>query len=140
MKGHGKVRALAVATLMAGVVGAVGLTAGVAHAGVASPMRGVVPQAVGEQECEGNLCAKITNDESGVVTVRAWARYVTFTGHFQLQTPNRRSLNSIESTWHAGGTGNYFNDINGGNGTYCVTEWNKVIGGWNDIGYVCIST
>jgi len=140
MKGHGKVRALAVATLTAGVVGAGVLTAGVAHAGVASPMRGLAQQAVLEPACEGNLCAEIISDESGVVTVRAWARYITFTGHFELQTPNHRTLNSIESTWHAGGTGNYFNNINGGNGTYCVTEWNKVLGGWNDIGYVCIST
>ena len=140
MKGHGKVRALAIAALTAGAVGAGGLTAGVAHAGVASPMLRGAQQAVGEQECEGNLCAVITDDESGVVTVRAWARYVTFTGHFELQTPNHRTLNSIESTWHAGGTGNYFNYINGGNGRYCVTEWNKVLLGWNDIGYVCIST
>ncbi len=76
MKGHGKPGALTVATLKAGVVSAVGLTAGSARAGVASPMLRGVPQAVLEQECEGNLCAEIIANESGVVTVQAWARYI----------------------------------------------------------------
>lgn len=34
-------------------------------AGVASPMLRGVPQAVLEQECEGNLCAEIIANESG---------------------------------------------------------------------------
>jgi hypothetical protein len=65
MKGHGKPGALTVATLKAGVVSAVELTAGSAHAGVASPMLRGVPQAVLEQECEGNLYAEIIANESG---------------------------------------------------------------------------
>jgi hypothetical protein len=89
--------------------------------------------------CGGDVCAEATHVSGNVVTIRAWARNSSFYGHFELQTPNHRTLNSIQSIWHAGGTGNYFNNINGGVGRYCVTAWEYFSGQYGEMGYTCFN-
>ena len=86
-----------------------------------------------------NLCAEIISISTNVVTIRAYPPNYTFYGHFELQTPNHRTLNSITSTWNKGGVGNYFNNINGGIGTYCVHDWTYIGGGWETLGGICFT-
>jgi hypothetical protein len=75
----------------------------------------------------GNLCAVVVSDGGdGVATVRGYALNSPFTGYFKLETANGRVYKSISATWHAGGTGNYFNNIDGGIGDWCMVEYTQI--------------
>jgi hypothetical protein len=87
--------------------------------------------------CGGDVCGGITASSGNVATVRTYPPESTFTGYFQLQTPNNRSIDSITSTWHADGTGNYFNNFNTGVGQFCVSAYETPSN--SRIGYVCWS-
>jgi hypothetical protein len=89
--------------------------------------------------CGGDVCAGWVGGPPSTPTIRVYPDSYTFYGHFELQTPNHKVFNSITSTWHAGGTGNYFNKIPGGAGTYCITGWLQTGTTFTNIGGGCIN-
>jgi hypothetical protein len=90
--------------------------------------------------CGGNDCSAWVSGSATTPTIRTYPPSFTFFGHFELQTPNHEVFNSITSTWHAGGTGNFFNNIPGGSGSYCITAWEQTgTTGFTKIGGECIS-
>jgi hypothetical protein len=64
-----------------------------------------------------------------------------FFGHFELQTPNHKTLNSPKDSLHRTGTNNNysFENVDGGSGQYCGTAWEYLgsPGSYSQIGYVC---
>lgn len=108
---------------------------------VAAPltMVGTPSASAASFSCGGDVCAVVIHANGNVATIRAYPPNYTFNGHFELQMPNHKVANSISSTWHQNGTGNYFNNFNGGRGPWCVTAWRPAAGGgWENIGYSCV--
>jgi hypothetical protein len=89
--------------------------------------------------CSGDVCANVPSVGGGKITIRVWANYYSFVGHFELQTPNHKTYNTTpDTTWHSGGPAKSWTltDIYG---QYCATAW-QVAGGpgnYNQIGEVC---
>lgn len=119
----------------------IAVTAATAFALAAGMLIAAAPaDAAGASNCGNNLCVIWTSGTSSTPTIRMYAADFTFTGHFELQTPNHKVYNSIESTWHYAGTGNYFNRIPAGSGTYCGTAWEQTgVNTYTKIGYACIT-
>ena len=80
-------------------------------------------------QCQGNVCIATVRLSPSAVTVRTYPPQYTFYGHFELETPNGGVYNSITSTWHQNGSGNYFNNINGGTGWWIARAWQPSGGG-----------
>src|SRR5438477_3934901 len=127
MNSYRKIRrsSLAVAVVAAGVMAGSMLTAGVARADT--------------YYCNGDLCADpYFLPASNVVDIEAWAWRSTFYGHFELQTPNHKVLNSDNETWIGGGANGWsFSNVVGGYGYYCVTAWKYSNRAYSKIGYTC---
>jgi hypothetical protein len=97
-----------------------------------------IPASAAVRVCGDNVCEVVVQAAGNVATIRAYPPEFTFYGHFELQTPNGKTFNSITATWHQNGSGNYFNNINGGsNADWCVSAWEPSGGGYERIGFTC---
>jgi hypothetical protein len=85
-----------------------------------------------------DVCAEVISVSNNVVTIRAYPPIHSFTGHFELQTPNHETLNSSGNVFYpVNGAGHTFSNVNGGVGYYCVTAWQYEGGGYSEVGYDC---
>jgi hypothetical protein len=78
----------------------------------------------GEILCTGTgyLCIQRVTTPTSTVEINAWADTKTFTGKFELITPDGQGYWSPEKTWPAGGT-HYTFDVPTEGGYYSVTAW-----------------
>jgi hypothetical protein len=124
----------------AGTAAAATVHAPAGHSAARAP---VAISAAGKIQCGGDICIQnLGCDSVGICVIHAWANTYGFRGHFELQfgcsIGGCVSDNSINTYWHAGGSGWDFGGIPAdlGIGAYA---WE---GGppWKQIGSVDFST
>lgn len=121
-----KVRTIAAATATAGA-----MVAGVLIA---------APADAATYYCGGNDCTAWISGSAADPTIRTYPDSYAFYGHFELQMPNSKVLNSGTTTWAAGGAGNTFKNADGGSGSYCITAWVQTgTTGYTKVGGECIT-
>ena len=87
--------------------------------------------------CNGNyLCANVAAQTYSELYIHVWSAKYTFRGHFQLQTPERTSYNSA-NTSNSPSSGPTF-PVPIVYGNYCVTAWKEIsVGNYTKLGYEC---
>lgn len=146
MKLHQKVSALTVTAIAVSVISGM-LTAGVAsaapyHANVTPDVSySAVAAAPLIYYCEGNVCAGWTGSASNP-DVYFHADEYNFYGHYELQTPNHKSYNTVDSSNGVGPDNNkMISGHSAGKGEYCGIAWElNGDGGFDQIGDVCFET
>jgi hypothetical protein len=91
--------------------------------------------------CYGDVCANVAGETYSQLFIHTWAFRTTFTGHFEVQTPEHTVRNSGDTKNVAGGYGPTFalpNNAQDDYGYYCITGWKKLgPGDYTDVGYFC---
>jgi hypothetical protein len=91
--------------------------------------------------CYGDVCANVAAETYSNLYIHTWAFRTTFTGHFEVQTPENTVRNSGDTRNVAGGYGPTFdlpNNAQNDYGYYCITGWRKNSpGNYTDVGYFC---
>jgi hypothetical protein len=91
--------------------------------------------------CYGDVCANVAAETASNLYIHTWAFRTTFTGHFEVQTPEHTTRNSGDTRNVAGGHGPTFdlpNNAQGDYGYYCVTGWKKLgPGDYTNVGSFC---
>ena len=91
--------------------------------------------------CYGDVCANVAAETYSQLFIHTWAFKTTFTGHFEVQTPEHTTYNSSDKKNVAGGAGPTFalpNNSQSDYGYYCITGWRKNSpGNYTDVGYFC---
>jgi hypothetical protein len=96
----------------------------------------------GDIECNGDACVQnIGSDGPGVVKLHVWANTYGFRGHFELSygcsIGGCTTQNSINTYWHAGGSGWIFSGVSCGVSGYAYAwkggpPWTKIgAAGWS---------
>jgi hypothetical protein len=91
--------------------------------------------------CYGDVCANVAAETYSQLFIHTWAFRTTFTGHFEVQTPENTVANSSDRSNVAGGAGPTFalpNNAQNDYGDYCITGWKKLgPGNYTVVGYFC---
>lgn len=101
-----------------------------------------VPASATTYYCSGDVCADVVSKASAGFGIDAWAYTTTFTGHFELISPNGTVYNMPKDknvSNPAGGTAQHFQvpQVDGG---YTVIAWQFLgAGKYNNIGQVGFS-
>jgi hypothetical protein len=108
----------------------------------ALPGIGAAPASATPQFCNGNyLCANVAAQSYSTLWIHMWSSKYSFTGHFELQTPEHPPppLNSSpDQKYYGNGSGPTF-AVPIAYGKYCATAWGKTSTGYNKLGYICFT-
>jgi hypothetical protein len=116
------------------VVASVLISAGTVAAVDAQPVSAATPNF-----CNGNyLCVNVAAQTNSTLYIHMWSPTYSFTGHFELQTPESTTFNSHpDQKYLGGGSGPTF-PVSIVYGYYCATAWARTSsGGYNKLGYLC---
>jgi hypothetical protein len=89
--------------------------------------------------CSGNACAGVAaTSGNSVIRMNVYPPEVQFTGHYQLQTPDHQSLNTIDVHWN-------FQQVRtmsliSPHGSFCVNGWVQTgPSSWQRSGGICFN-
>ena len=110
----------------------------VISAGALTGMSAVPASAATPNFCNGNyLCANVAAQSLSTLYIHMWSSKDSFTGHFELQTPEGTTLNSSPNQkYYGNGSGPTFS-VSIVYGKYCATAWGVQGTGYNKLGYIC---
>lgn len=96
-----------------------------------------IPASATPNFCNGNyLCANVAAQTYSTLYIHMWSSKDSFTGHFELQTPEHTSYNSSNAKWYGNGSGPTFG-VSVVYGYYCATAWGVKGTGYDKLGYIC---
>jgi hypothetical protein len=102
---------------------------------------GAAPAMASPNLCYGDVCANVAAETNTQLFIHTWAYQTTFTGHFEVQTPEHTVANSGDTKNYANGSGPTFplpNNAQNDYGWYCITGWKKLgPGDYTKVGYFC---
>ena len=103
---------------------------------------GAAPASATPQFCNGNyLCVNVAAQSYSTLYIHMWSSKDSFTGHFELQTPEHPppALNSSPNQkYYGNGSGPTF-AVPIVYGKYCATAWGVQGTGYNKLGYICFT-
>ena len=95
------------------------------------------PASATPQFCNGDyLCANVAAQSLSTLWIHMWSSKYSFTGHFELQTPENTTLNGPNAKYYGNGSGPTF-AVHIVYGKYCATAWGVQGTGYNKLGYIC---
>jgi hypothetical protein len=70
--------------------------------------------------------------------IHMWSSKDSFTGHFELQTPENTTFNSSNTKYYGNGSGPTF-PVPIVYGKYCAIAWGVKGTGYDKLGYICFT-